>query len=74
MTCPQFPGLMSLLPSVARKSLGFGTSSTFDSGNGETSYVVGVPSSSQASKSTGTYVNVDFGTDVVNRLVHYWLS
>ena len=74
MTCPQFSGLMSALPSASRKSMDFGTSSVVDIGNGETTYTVDVPPSSQASKSTGSTVNIDFGTAVTNTLVHYWLS
>ena len=56
----------STLSKASRKSLDFGTSSKMNYGSGEMSYMVDVPPSSQASKSTGSTVSIDFGADLNN--------
>ncbi|KAL8606224.1 hypothetical protein ACOMHN_043442 [Nucella lapillus] len=66
MGSSQFSSMSTTLKKASRKSLSFGTADEMSTGNSKMTYLVDVPGSAQASKSTGDAITVDFGTELTN--------
>ncbi|KAL8606220.1 hypothetical protein ACOMHN_043438 [Nucella lapillus] len=66
MGSSQFSSMSTTLKKASRKSLSFGTADEMSTGNSKMTYLVDVPGSAQASKSTSDAITVDFGTELTN--------